>query len=197
MGRAAVARRSTADRPARSSAGDPDALDEFAAACGDTVRVRRVAIDYAAHTPHIEALREELLEALDGLQPHAAEVTFCSSLAGGPIDVTRLTGDYWFTGLRQPVLFRQAVESLAASGVAESRRPEDGSGVTVVRRAGDGSGVPVFLEVSPHPVLTGHVEDTLAAVGASAVRLGRCGVATAGLFVCSRPPPRLGCSGWT
>ncbi|GGP17904.1 hypothetical protein GCM10012278_88140 [Nonomuraea glycinis] len=148
-------------------AGDADALDEFAAACGDTVRVRRVAIGYAAHTPHIDALREELLEALDGLQPHAAEVTFCSSLAGGPIDVTRLTGDYWFTGLRQPVLFRQAVESLAASGVAESRRPEDGSGVTVVRRAGDGSGVPVFLEVSPHPVLTGHVEDTLAAVGAS------------------------------
>ncbi|MGN9788369.1 type I polyketide synthase [Nonomuraea sp. ZG12] len=123
-------------------AGDADALDEFAAACGDAMRVRRVAIGYAAHTPHIDALREELLETLDGLRPRPVDVTFCSSLAGGPIDVDRLTGDYWFTGLRQPVLFQQAVESLT------------------------GSGVPVFLEVSPHPVLTGHVEDTLAATGA-------------------------------
>ncbi|TXK39229.1 type I polyketide synthase [Nonomuraea sp. C10] len=119
-------------------AGDADALEEFTAAHGDTVRIRRVAIGYAAHTPHIDALRDELLETLGGVHPRPAEVAFCSSLEGGTIDTDRLTADYWFTSLRRPVLFRQAVESLA------------------------GSGTPVFVECSPHPVLTGHVEDTLA-----------------------------------
>src|SRR5690606_20617053 len=122
--------------------GDADALEEFTAAHGDSMRIRRVAIGYAAHTPHIDALREELLEKLDGILPRPADVTFCSSLAGGPIDAAELTAAYWFTGLRQPVLFRQAVESLA------------------------GSGTPVFLEVSPHPVLAAHVEDTLTAIDA-------------------------------
>ncbi|MDA0637001.1 acyltransferase domain-containing protein, partial [Nonomuraea sp. MCN248] len=121
-------------------AGDADALEEFTAAHGDAVRIRRVAIGYAAHTPHIDDLREELLKTLDGIRPREAEVAFCSSLEGGTIDPARLTADYWFTSLRRPVLFRQAVESLA------------------------GSGTPVFVEVSPHPVLTGHVEDTLASV---------------------------------
>jgi acyl transferase domain-containing protein/NADP-dependent 3-hydroxy acid dehydrogenase YdfG len=123
-------------------AGDPGALDEFAAAHGDTLRIHRVAIDYAAHTPHIEALREELLAILDGVTPRQAGVGICSSLTGELIDPAELTVDYWFRGLRHPVRFTQAVASLA------------------------GPGTPLFMEVSPHPVLTGYISDTLHAAGA-------------------------------
>ncbi|MBP2707937.1 SDR family NAD(P)-dependent oxidoreductase [Microbispora sp. RL4-1S] len=121
-------------------AGDADALDEFAAACDAGVQPRRVAIGYAAHTPHIEALREELLTALDGIRPRLADVEFCSSLEGRFVDAGELTPGYWFTGLRNPVRFRQAVETAAAR-------------------------TSVFVEVSPHPVLAGHVEDVLEAAG--------------------------------
>ncbi|MEU4702642.1 SDR family NAD(P)-dependent oxidoreductase [Nonomuraea dietziae] len=122
-------------------AGDTDALEECAAACGDDVQARRVAIGYAAHTPHIEELREEILRSLDGVRPRDTEVAFCSSYAGEFIDTGLLTAGYWFTSLRNPVRFQQAIEAVAATGT------------------------PVFVEASPHPVLTGHVVDTLAAAG--------------------------------
>src|SRR6202020_1039184 len=116
-------------------AGDPEALAEFTAAHGEGQRIHRVAIDYAAHTPHIEALREELLAIGAGIeprevQPERAGVDFCSSLTGGLVEPGELTADYWYRGLRHPVLFTQAVASLA------------------------GSGAPLFIEASPHPVLT-------------------------------------------
>ncbi|MFD9941937.1 SDR family NAD(P)-dependent oxidoreductase [Nonomuraea sp. NPDC059023] len=119
--------------------GDADALEEFTAAHGESLNARRVAIGYAAHTPHIEALREEILSALDGIRPRAGEVAFCSSYAGGLMDHAELTAEYWYTSLRNPVRFQEAVESFA--------------------------GTPLFVETSPHPVLTGHVQDTLTAAG--------------------------------
>ncbi|WP_083949991.1 type I polyketide synthase [Herbidospora yilanensis] len=118
-------------------AGDLDALAEYAAECGDAVRTRPVAIDYAAHTPHIAALREELLATLGDVTPRPTEIAFCSARDGAFIDPAELTADYWFTSLRTPVRFQQAVEAF--------------------------EGNPIFIEASPHPTLTGHVQDTLAA----------------------------------
>ncbi len=129
-------------------AGDLTALDELVEACGDTVRARRVAIDYAAHTPHIETLRDEILSTLDDVRPSPTDVGFCSSLAGEFIDPAELTADYWFRGLRNPVLFAQAVQACAAQGT------------------------PLFIEASPHPVLTGHVQDTLRAADAAGDAIG-------------------------
>nr|WP_063817817.1 type I polyketide synthase [Herbidospora sakaeratensis] len=118
-------------------AGDLDALAEYAAECGEAVRTRPVAIDYAAHTPHIEALRAELLATLGDVTPRPTEVAFCSARDGAFVDPAELTADYWFTSLRTPVRFQQAVEAF--------------------------EGDHVFIEASPHPTLTGHVQDTLAA----------------------------------
>ncbi|WP_405145062.1 SDR family NAD(P)-dependent oxidoreductase [Sphaerisporangium sp. NBC_01403] len=125
-------------------AGDLDALEEFAAACGDTVRTRRIAVDYASHTPHIEELRDELLAALEQVAPRPTEVAFCSSLAGRFVDPEELTTDYWFDNLRNPVRFEQAVGAFA------------------------GYGTPLFVEVSPHPVLVSDVEDICEAAGIGA-----------------------------
>jgi acyl carrier protein len=118
-------------------AGDVDALDEFTAACGEDVQTRRIDVDYASHTPHIENLREELSTVLGGVAPVATDVGFCSSLAGSFISTTQLSTEYWYENLRNPVRFDQAVGAFA------------------------GYGTPLFIEVSPHPVLGGDVEDTL------------------------------------
>ncbi len=118
-------------------AGDLDAIEEFCAAHGTTVQIRRVAVDYASHTPHVESLREELLALLAGVAPRPTEVAICSSLTGALIDPAELVDEYWYRGLRQPVRFGAAVQAVA------------------------GRGRSLFVEVSPHPVLTGQVEDVL------------------------------------
>jgi acyl transferase domain-containing protein len=129
-------------------AGEPAALEEFTAEYGDQVRVRRVAIDYAAHTPHIEQLRDELLAIGAGLTPRPTDIAFCSALTGDFADPSELGADYWFQGLRNPVRFREA-----ATRVAEP-------------------GFPVFIEASPHPVLIGQLQDSLREAGMRGAAVG-------------------------
>ncbi|MBB5873480.1 acyl transferase domain-containing protein [Allocatelliglobosispora scoriae] len=118
-------------------AGEVAALDEFAAACADTVALRRIRIDCALHTPHIDALDAELLELLAGVTPLATEVVFASSVAGAILPSTDLTTGYWVENLSRPVRFDAAVTAVA------------------------GLGNPLFIEVSPHPVLGDDVRDIL------------------------------------
>ncbi|MGC5016863.1 acyltransferase domain-containing protein, partial [Streptosporangium sp. DT93] len=129
-------------------AGEADALDEFTAACGETVRVRRVAVDYASHTPLVEPIADELAATLDGVRPHDTAIAFCSSLAGRFIEPSRLTSAYWYDNLRNPVLFDEAI------------------------RACGGTGTPLFVEVSPHPVLGADTDESCHAAGITA---GVCG----------------------
>lgn len=129
-------------------AGELAALEEFAAACAGAAQVRKVAIDYAAHTPHIENLRDELLAIFDGTTPQDTEVAFCSALEAGFAEPAELIADYWYRGLRHPVRFDAAI------------------------RAFDRYARPLFIEASPHPVLTGHVQDTLRAAGEAGDAVG-------------------------
>ncbi|GHB61361.1 hypothetical protein GCM10010306_063810 [Streptomyces umbrinus] len=132
--------------------GDPDALAEFMVLCHDQdVRSRRIAVDYASHGPQVEALRETLLERLAGIAPRQGDVPFHSTVTGGLLaDTTGLDARYWYTNLRQPVRFESVVRGLL----------EQGHGV--------------FVEISPHPVLTVGLQETLddaAETGAAAVTI--------------------------
>ncbi|WP_408653894.1 type I polyketide synthase [Jatrophihabitans sp.] len=129
-------------------AGDIDALEEFQAACGEAVQVRRIATDYASHTPHIDRLRSELLELLDGVRPQPTEIAFCSALTGDFVPPTELVADYWYRVLRDPVRFQDAVQAFG------------------------GYSRPLFVEVSPHPALIGHVQDTLREAGLAGDAIG-------------------------
>ncbi|BBC30132.1 Polyketide synthase [Streptomyces graminofaciens] len=119
-------------------AGDPEALDEFLQQCEEReVRVRRVAADVAGHSAHMDPLRDRMLDALAPVRPAASEIPFCSTVTGGPLDTTGLDAAYWFRNMRQTVEFDAAVRDL-------------------VRR-----GHSVFVEISPHPVLTVPTQDIL------------------------------------
>ena len=121
--------------------GASGALDELLAACeGDGVWARRVAVDYASHSVAVEELREQLLGALEGLEPVSCGVPFFSTATGGFVDTAELDGDYWYRSLRERVRFEDAVRALAG---------ETGA----------------FIEVSPHPVLTVAVRETLEEMG--------------------------------
>ncbi|MFC5288697.1 SDR family NAD(P)-dependent oxidoreductase [Actinokineospora guangxiensis] len=117
--------------------GDPGALEEFTEALtADGVRVHRLPVDYASHSAHVERLREELLRELGPITPRTSEVPFHSTLTGEPIDTAGLDADYWYRNLRNPVEFERVVTALARH-------------------------TPLFVECSPHPVLTMGVQQVV------------------------------------
>ena len=73
--------------------GEAQALDELAAVCErDGVRARRVEVDYASHSPSIEAVRGQVEDALAGVTAAPGTVTVVSGVrrAGD-----RRRGDGW------------------------------------------------------------------------------------------------------
>ena len=118
--------------------GDPDAVRELAAACrADGVRARVLPFDYAAHGPQVGEVEQEILGALAGIEPRRARIPVLSAMTGEWLDGPELGAAYWYESLRAPVEFERSVRVLARSG----------------HRA--------FIEVSPHPVLTGAIGETL------------------------------------
>jgi len=114
--------------------GDPAALAELAEAT--EARTRMIPVDYASHSAQVDSLREEILAVLSDISPRTADVPMISSMTGAP--VAELDAEYWFDSLRRPVEFERAIRTLGESGYG------------------------VFVEASPHPVLTGAITDTLA-----------------------------------
>ncbi|GCD99363.1 polyketide synthase [Embleya hyalina] len=111
--------------------GDRDALDTLLADYTEAgVDVRSIPVDYASHSAHVEPLRADLARELDGLAPVSSDITFYSTVTGGPLDTAGLDVDYWYRNLRGTVRFEDAVHAALADG----------------RRT--------FVEASPHPVLT-------------------------------------------
>ncbi|QLH24136.1 type I polyketide synthase [Streptomyces sp. Rer75] len=117
-------------------AGEPGALDELVAECeAAEVRIRRIAVDYASHTSHVELIEDELAKVLAEVRPQTSQVPFFSTVTGDWLDTTELDAGYWYRNLRQTVRFQTAVETLAEQEYE------------------------AFIEVSSHPVLTMSVQD--------------------------------------
>ncbi|WP_234320135.1 SDR family NAD(P)-dependent oxidoreductase [Streptomyces sp. SBT349] len=152
-------------------AGDAEALDEALDVLAvEGVRVRRVAVDYASHTRHVEAIEEILGEAFADIRAQAPLIPFYSTVTGEWVkEAGVLDGGYWYRNLRGQVRFGPAIADLL------------------------GEGYSVFVESSAHPVLVQPVSeivdqaDTEAVVGGSLRReeggLGRLLTSMAELFV--------------
>ncbi|MBV6701532.1 SDR family NAD(P)-dependent oxidoreductase, partial [Kitasatospora aureofaciens] len=129
--------------------GEPDALDDLLAGCArDGVRAKRIPVDYASHSAQVERIEDILLTDLAGLTTREARIPFFSTVTADWLGDTALDASYWYRNLRQTVRLEESVRALLAQG-------HD-----------------VFLECSPHPVLTMAVEDTAAAAGTPAAVIG-------------------------
>ncbi len=116
-------------------AGRPEQVDAMIAAVTKQERfARRVNMEVASHTPLMDSILPELRSALGDLTPNAATISFFSTIS----DTTTptLDADYWVANVREPVRLRQAIASAAE---------QHGT----------------FIEISPHPVLTHAVTETL------------------------------------
>ncbi|MFE0421079.1 SDR family NAD(P)-dependent oxidoreductase, partial [Streptomyces sp. NPDC058953] len=128
--------------------GGAQALAELLSLCDERgVWARRIAVDYASHSPHVERLRERLSAELSDIRPRQGTLPFCSTVTGGIIGTGELDASYWFRNLRRPVRFAPALESLL--------RDEHTA----------------LVEISPHPVLAMGMQEIAEAAGAPAAVL--------------------------
>ncbi|MGA5819075.1 type I polyketide synthase [Kitasatospora sp. NPDC094028] len=123
-------------------AGAVDAVREVVAECeAKGIRAKVIPVDYASHSSHVEAIRAEVLRAAEGITATDSGVAFYSTVTAAPAEAAELDAEYWYRNLRQPVRLSETITALAEDGYR------------------------VFLEISPHPVLTTPLEDTVAAAG--------------------------------
>ncbi|MEV0177625.1 type I polyketide synthase, partial [Streptomyces sp. NPDC050803] len=111
--------------------GDTDALQALKTACeADGIRMRIIDVDYASHSAHVEPLRDDILNALDGIQPRSSQIPFYSTVTATRIDTQDLTPEYWYTNLRNTVRLTETTHTLTTDGHTH------------------------YIEISPHPILT-------------------------------------------
>ncbi|MFB7668739.1 type I polyketide synthase, partial [Kitasatospora sp. NPDC056138] len=119
-------------------AGDHDALNELLTHCQHhDIHARRIDVDYASHTHHVEQLHHHLTTQLADITPQPTTTAFYSTLTGTLLDTTQLDNHYWYNNLRQPVRLTDALHTAHTNGHT------------------------TYLEISPHPVLTPAIEETL------------------------------------
>ncbi|MEV8633594.1 type I polyketide synthase [Streptosporangium sp. NPDC051023] len=115
--------------------GEGPALDELIdELSAEGVKARRIPAAFASHSPAVEVLREPLLARLEGLRPRSCGLPFYSSVAVEAVDTAGLDPEYWYGNLRHTVRFADVTGLLVSEGYR------------------------VFVEISPHPVLTPMIE---------------------------------------
>ncbi|MCV7258299.1 type I polyketide synthase [Mycobacterium shimoidei] len=99
---------------------------------------RRVNMEVASHTALMDPVLPELHSALEDLAPKAPRIAFFSTVADGDMGAAAplLDAEYWVANVRRPVRLRQAVSAAADQHAT-------------------------FIEISPHPMLTHAVTETL------------------------------------
>jgi len=133
--------------PAQTTvAGDRDEVRELVAHAASMGRLARlIEVGGAGHTKAVDPMLGELTAELAGIDVSPCSIPLFSSVTGtqvaGPGMDPVHTGDYWTTGVRQTVLFAEAVEAAVRAGFTS------------------------FVELSPHPVTLASVGATVAAAG--------------------------------
>ncbi|MER7405897.1 type I polyketide synthase [Streptomyces sp. NPDC000070] len=102
---------------------------------GRAARAMRVV--GAGHSPQVDPLLPELADALSGIRGRRPRVPVYSTVLDDPRGDCVFDAAHWAANLRRPVRLDRALASAAADGHT------------------------AFVEISPHPVLTGAVADTV------------------------------------
>ncbi|MFJ4717843.1 beta-ketoacyl synthase N-terminal-like domain-containing protein [Streptomyces luteogriseus] len=102
---------------------------------GRAARAMRVV--GAGHSPQVDGLLPELADALSGIRGRRPRVPVHSTVLDDPRGDCLFDAAHWAANLRRPVRLDRALASAAADGHT------------------------AFVEISPHPVLTGAVADTV------------------------------------
>ncbi|OXR41482.1 Phthiocerol synthesis polyketide synthase type I PpsC [Nocardia cerradoensis] len=101
------------------------------------VFARRLRVEVPYHSRLMEPIEAELRSVLADLAPRTPTVPLYSTVTGMRVSEADWDASYWWSNVRQPVRFFDAVGALV------------------------GAGHRIFLEVGPHPVLSGNIREAL------------------------------------
>ncbi len=120
--------------------GDAEALEQIAAELeAQEIFNRFLRVELAYHSTVMEAIKDELLNALEGIKPGLPKIDLYSTVTGKKVETVLYDAPYWYQNVRQPVLFADSIRSLARQG-------HD-----------------LFLEIGPHPVLAVAIKEVMSA----------------------------------
>ncbi|UQA61055.1 type I polyketide synthase [Polyangium aurulentum] len=118
--------------------GEDGAIDAVVAALSARgVACRPLRVNYAFHSPQMERLRHELVETLGSVTARQASLAMYSTVTAECVEGEDLRVDYWGKNVRQPVRLAGAIDAALRDGYR------------------------FFLEIGPHPVLVGNVQQCL------------------------------------
>ena len=102
-----------------------------------SILYKRLALDYAFHSPAMDPIETTIKQKLVGMKPVNSTIPFYSTVTGELLDGRKLDAEYWWHNIRKPVLFEQASKAILATGSN------------------------IFIEVGPHAVMRGYLNDSL------------------------------------
>jgi acyl transferase domain-containing protein/acyl carrier protein len=118
-------------------AGDSALLDEMARQLDEAgIFNRYLSVKVPYHTHYMDAVKGDLLSALDGLSSKAAALPLYSTVTGEPLEGYQAGAAYWWQNTRATVLFEPAVRRMLQDGYTH------------------------FVELGPHPVLAASILET-------------------------------------
>ncbi|MGD8909000.1 MAG: SDR family NAD(P)-dependent oxidoreductase, partial [Chromatiales bacterium] len=120
-------------------AGDTKALTAIADQLEERgVFNRMLQVEVAYHSPTMEPLLNELRECLADLETSSPVLPVYSTVTGQAVGSESFDAKYWCRNVREPVYFYTALEQMLADGYRD------------------------FVEVGPHPVLSGSIRECIA-----------------------------------
>jgi acyl transferase domain-containing protein/NADPH:quinone reductase-like Zn-dependent oxidoreductase/acyl carrier protein/NADP-dependent 3-hydroxy acid dehydrogenase YdfG len=127
-------------------AGETSALGKLEAVLQtDNIFYKRLDLDYAFHSPAMNGIKTGIKQTLATVQAHSnTSADFYSTVSGDLLAGERLDADYWWRNIRQPVLFKQTIDRIMASGIN------------------------IFIEIGPHTVLRSYIHDSAKTAGTEA-----------------------------
>ncbi|WP_176444344.1 type I polyketide synthase [Rhodococcoides kyotonense] len=130
-------------------AGDSDSLDGLLSALdGRNIFTRRLSVDYASHSAHVESVKDALNEDLSEIIAQPRRTAWYSTVTGERLPVKEIAADYWYRNLREPVQFSSTVERMVDDGYR------------------------YFVEMSPHPALVAPILTVAADAGRDVIAVG-------------------------
>ena len=118
-------------------AGDGDLLDDMARQLDEAgVFNRPLTVKVPYHTHYMEAVRDDLLDALEGLSSETATLPLYSTVTGDRLEGYQAGAAYWWQNTRATVLFEPAIRRMLEDGYTH------------------------FVELGPHPVLAASIFET-------------------------------------
>lgn len=124
--------------------GEPAALEQIARKLeAANIWCRFLRVSYAFHSRQMDPAKGPLKAALKKIGSQIPSVPMCSSVTAKISGKENLHADYWWRNVRQPVRFAEGIRTLIEAGFT------------------------TFLEIGPHPALSGSVSECLKASGAA------------------------------